>query len=484
MRILFTWTILLVLVGGTGCTPRLNNLIDVDNALRINTDDVVEVDLQQGTVSLNEPTVGVNTNVEVGNTVNINFDFTFEDFIDLDGDNLFNDELGNCMPYGAPQPWAFSGSSSNFIDTQPWAFSGSTSGFLSGQPWAFSGSSSELSTDSTDSSPTLNLTEFSNPADIGILIVDDFGGDPTALAPFDSAQQAGLESTFDSNHAATWPLHGPTVMNHLNVALASTGAYTLETLTGNGADWQHATGKRLVVRAVDFSAASSSEVAARIEREIAVLREHGITNVVVNMSFAIVPCSVWFDYVEHFAEFATIEDYAEAIYDKNEGAIGTQIDISAYGIDVFLPKIILKITTPVNPERDPLFKMIERQAGVVFVASAGNYGSTFSTYPAAWRKVVSVSAADLETSLKADYSNDGEVMAAGGAFVLELYNGNTFIPTTIAYRGTSFAAPGVSAFIALDLASGGHCVAADGTPLLDGVGLNVALEQAVAERCK
>ena len=95
-----------------------------------------------------------------------------------------------------------------------------------------------------------------------------------------------------------------------------------------------------------------------------------------------------------------------------------------------------------------------QSTSVVYVASAGNFGLGFPMYPAAWPLVVGTSSQDGAaapanfTSQKSSFSNSGQVMAPGALFELgRSPNGER----SIAYAGTSFAAPVVSLFTALDL---------------------------------
>jgi len=112
---------------------------------------------------------------------------------------------------------------------------------------------------------------------------------------------------------------------------------------------------------------------------------------------------------------------------------------------------------PSPQERD----MMERiyQSGVIPVAAAGNYGSSEPSYPASFPNVVKVSAVGRDGRL-ASYSAYGGVTIAapGGDQESRLEDGVlTTVSTSARYeyvQGTSYAAPYVSAALALVLSAG------------------------------
>lgn len=94
---------------------------------------------------------------------------------------------------------------------------------------------------------------------------------------------------------------------------------------------------------------------------------------------------------------------------------------------------------------------------LIHVAAAGNFGSPYPLYPAAAPNVIAVSSMDFtagsfNTSPRSAFSNRGQVMAPGAAF--ELISTNEM---TVAYAGTSFAAPVVSLYSALDVMGYRNC---------------------------
>ena len=148
--------------------------------------------------------------------------------------------------------------------------------------------------------------------------------------------------------------------------------------------------------------------------------------------------------------------------------------------------LIVESFRPVDPEGDPLRLAMLANPDVLFVGAAGNFGRGVSAYPAVWDEVLAVSASAPEE--KAEFSNTGEVMLAGAWFRLSNplgLNGHNLEFANVVYAGTSFAAPGVSLFSALDLAGSAQCGLENNKPRLRSVsGTDVPLSVAVGEVCQ
>ena len=434
MRKKFILPLILSLVsifGLSACTPTVDKAIDFANGKNV---DVVDGNIAN--VDASTESINLGSQLKVSDDLKININLALNELTNLDGNNLIEQSEGNCAPYIAPQPYAFSGASAGFTKTA------NAIGVY-------------------EHAVQLNslLNNFSNTKeDVAIIVVDDFAGNASSIEDFNSSKDT-LEKAFNANDTKTWPVHGNVVLNHINLLLLATDyefmGYQVLNVDGARANWSKPN-SRLTVEALDFNNSKSQNIAKRLESSIQNLKDEGYNNIVVNMSFALVPCSVWNDYVAHVEQYKALEDYAQAVYGKNEAALSAKIDLSVYGNSVVLSSLIIKLTTAVNPLDDPLNKTIEQHKNVTFIASAGNFGNEFSTYPAAYPKVIAVSAMDLASNEKAAYANSGNLLIPGGSFLLEFID-NGVQKTNISYRGSSFAAPELSFISALNLASGSAC---------------------------
>ncbi len=216
----------------------------------------------------------------------------------------------------------------------------------------------------------------------------------------------------------------------------------------------------LTVIAIDTEDFDTSIIAGRIAATIQRAADHwNISRFAANMSFGLVPCSVLEDFTAVKQMYPTFESYRDALLAKNKLSV-TQ----------FHKELTEILTTPVGNDPLQLLAQFNPEAisgnvdAVAYLASAGNYGMNYSLFPAHWPEFASVSASDLsvdpsrplEISHKdAAYSNSGEILLPGGYYQLNLYypgGGWQPIPD-IAFAGTSFAAPVLSVFTALDFTS-------------------------------
>lgn len=298
---------------------------------------------------------------------------------------------------------------------------------------------------------------YGTPArDTGILVVDDFQGGPFTLnqavydlqnEPFPTndpiARAEALQTRLDELQDAGLLAHGQLVFNHINALLIGAGYTRIsvgEAVTGL-AIFQHTNGTKIYVKAVDIEDFDTSIIRDQVFAGLSALDGLGITDIAVNMSFAVVPCSVLFDF--EISDLPTFESYIDALLDANPGTT--------------LDQIRAAIITPVFP--DPLYTLISGtlfQPSTVYIAAAGNYSLSFPMYPAAWPEVISVSSHEVHSKKISTFSNRGEVMITGGWFRLTNpagINGAMTSAPRVVYQGTSFSAPAVSVFTAIDLAS-------------------------------
>ena len=159
------------------------------------------------------------------------------------------------------------------------------------------------------------------------------------------------------------------------------------------------------------------------------------------------PCSVLTDIKASRQPDLTFEDYQQEVLDEN------RLDAE------FRDDLVNILTTPVGT--DPLLTGVDANpeqlngVDVSYLAAAGNYGLPYSLFPGYWSEFVAVSAsATLDAQVKdANYSNTGEVLMMGGYYTLTAYDPRTetFVDyPNIRIAGTSFAAPALSVFTALD----------------------------------
>ena len=352
-----------------------------------------------------------------------------------------------------------------------------------------------------------------------ILVVDDFGLNETTWRPI---FEVGSDLLWPSPSLSAPELgvlvegqafsHGALVLHQIEQMVVAAG-FDVKVTPEEWPEFQvfHRSGddpkQYLVVAAVDTAGFDTDMIATRIQNALNALEFYNdldplddvdIQRVAINMSFAIVPCSVLHDFEASGLE--TFEDYvaelgadnaiAADFYDeltrllitplspadeRNEDPLLTQIErcgdlelaSNLTPQDVFAPIDPYEPQWPGDlswralvewPEEFPSAEIPTWEcpagASVVYVASSGNFGLDYPMYPAAWPLVVGVSSQDAAatgfTTVKSSFSNSGEVMAPGALY--ELGRSSAGDPErVIAYAGTSFSAPVVSLFTALDL---------------------------------
>ena len=298
--------------------------------------------------------------------------------------------------------------------------------------------------------------------DVVIVVADDFSGgryrlpaqleDPvaatTTLAEIDGLIAAGELS------------HGALVMHHLNVAIASLGGFTVDaSALGDGLTvWvQGATGQRLVVVGLDLSQVTGSPLITA-DDVLTALNDgvRGVVDeakqvshpegVVVNMSWVFLPCKTIEDFLANRNAYRTFEDYLKAI-----------------GVDLTnqsLTDVVAQLASVVHPGLEAVLDGEGRVPdfgvpGRALVAAAGNFSLPWQMLPAGWDQVVGVAVQAEPRAFPGRYSNVGEVTLPGewNQFEPLTPEGALGAGTLLSYAGTSFAAPIVSLYAALDMAS-------------------------------
>ncbi len=305
--------------------------------------------------------------------------------------------------------------------------------------------------------------------DVMLVVLDDFGGVydlPPAITDRDLS--ALSDDALADLAAAGGISHGAIVFHELTTLLtAALGAGVEGTEPGLGdAPYVEFSaggeGPRLRLQAADARSDTgvidTDQAAAALEGSLTAARGQGFAQVVVNMSFAVVPCGVLEDFER--TEQVTFDEYVDALMAHN-GVTGATADELAHAVHL-----------PVELASDPLFAGLACPptggptcgAGldsVTFVAASGNYGQDFPLFPAALAGVVSVGSQPVDAgalvAAPSDFSNAAALLAPGDLVVVRV-DGRL----GVGLAGTSFAAPVVSAFAALDQqAASPVCAAAD-----------------------
>lgn len=195
---------------------------------------------------------------------------------------------------------------------------------------------------------------------------------------------------------------------------------------------------------------------------------------VINMSIAILPCRLQSRYFELADAAEHLNPPRRLPFRQFLDEIGT---LNGHPND---EGYIRSIIAP-SGFQDPLSKWLMEQRQVwakqghpfLVVAASGNYALTFQTMPAAWPGVVGVAASSvLKPAIKTDWSDVGDVLDIGewytfGNAILNPAFQNIVTATgtngsgtprpflvkqnDFAYRGTSFAAPTVTAALAVTI---------------------------------
>lgn len=362
---------------------------------------------------------------------------------------------------------------------QGWRAMGSTGG-ISYQ--RFTPASSAKSVGAGLQTAFFEATSFSS--DAAILVVDDFGNDVYQLSPALFTQPVLDDATLKTLQQQGIISHGALVMRQVINEIAGSKRYTFKRSFLGGAVRlysENTTGKRLVVKAVNTRLQNTSTIASLTSAAItdvltnANYRVDGV--VTVNMSFVLMPCTVFQDYSLWNAgkeDVQTFETYMGEV---------AQLNLVDYS------DVVTTIIESTNQSGDPLLRLIQDPtlgaARHVYVAASGNYSLSRAMYPAAWREVLSVTGSRVGKPAMRDKSlfNAGEIMHLGASFRL---NPPSSGGKAIYYFGTSYAVPTVSVFSALDTAGDRRCSSGQG---ISDLAVNsqslvdTALENAVTSLC-
>lgn len=286
-----------------------------------------------------------------------------------------------------------------------------------------------------------------------ILIADDFKN-----GVFNVGNALFTQTTLDQptiqNLQQTGALsHGALVARHARDVLLGTGRYSF--VSYNSGEWVYkeaSTNSRFTVKAIDTGLTTSAVIADKIKAYLQFLALKNQT-AVVNLSFALMPCGVKTDFEQWDAQNSGVQTF--------EGYMQALAALNSVNYDALVGTIVESTNLP----NDPLLGLINNTAyGAarhVYVAASGNFSLKYSMYPANWKNVVNVTGSTASSGPDGRVRNDklfnqGEIMHTAASLVLNppplLLNGKK-----VYYLGTSFSAPTVSVFSALDLAGWLKC---------------------------
>ncbi|MEM7739073.1 MAG: hypothetical protein AAF267_25220 [Deinococcota bacterium] len=285
--------------------------------------------------------------------------------------------------------------------------------------------------------------------DVAIIILDDFKGHEVAggvyqlgegvfsLAdglPTDlEARADALAGKLDSLSEKGQLSHGALVLNHVLAVLSQVAdAVAVSDTTVVFKKDGHA----IVVQGVDTQGFQTDAIATELDSAIATLvgSQHilgvpvSVQRIAVNMSFAIVPCAVLWDFekTRDDGKAQSFESYMALLTCVNAERWSVDCSADAESFQQFHDDLWQIATTPL--EDDALQTLVVRSTdmggpyadALVFTASAGNYGDTlnYPLAPAAWPFVISVSANTVDKDVLAEFSNPGAISVSGAWFTL------------------------------------------------------------------
>lgn len=367
---------------------------------------------------------------------------------------------------------------------------------MPGQAWHtdLTGGGIRLETQGLDArSPTFANTYGFSPAqldnragDSELLIIDRFTPTPLRILPAPKKAATQVSETLPLNHGALVEAHLRALLESAGFKLRSTNPLRYgrqgRTVTLTRLDLTEIYNtKSLGAPTLVPSAALAQALSVKLAQKSKALKE---SDLVINMSFAMVPCQAMTVYRE------TRDAWAKATPPQRYNFNTFLNDVAqASGLDT--AQVQRELTSV--PETEPLRQVLGRYAnerrasGANFsaVASSGNFGLAYPTAPAAFPEVISAGlhtwqakpATDADGHIwpdAADVNVVGEwfTLSAqqlqrfcqqGGTCIADDLESNPQQYSSFAYRGTSFAAPALSLFMALQQGSNNRCFGKEGT---------------------
>jgi hypothetical protein len=286
-----------------------------------------------------------------------------------------------------------------------------------------------------------------------IIIADDFKNDVYALGSQVFTQTTLDAATLRALQQNGQLSHGALVFTHVQEVIRGTELYTLDTVASTASKKVYkrqvgTTIKTLTVLAVNTKLVNTQVISTMIKQNLDALGTSQGRATVINMSFGLMPCKVYEDYLKWDTHgLQTFEDYMTRLAGFN-------------GVDY--KALVQAVIESTNLPDDPLLKLIKGTSGAnygaaknIYVGAAGNYSLNYSMYPANWAKVVNVTGSSLDDPTRRDtrFFSQGEVMEVGASLRLDPPVGGK----PLYYIGTSFSTPTVSVYSALDVAMTLRC---------------------------
>ncbi|MFC6592062.1 hypothetical protein ACFP81_08655 [Deinococcus lacus] len=316
--------------------------------------------------------------------------------------------------------------------------------------------------------------------DSELLVVDRFTPAPMPVL------SGGGSETLNVSHGALVEAHLRALLESAGFALKRTqpltygrGARTV-TLTRLDLAEVYAT-KSLLSGSQTPSDALATALATRLSAESKAIRPRDL---VLNMSFALVPCQAMTVYRQTRDTWARATTPQRYNFNTFLTDVARASRMSAADVQRELTRV---------PEDEPLRRVLRqyaeerrgRGASLIAVASSGNFGLNYPTAPGSFPDVISAGLHTWQGKEARDgggaiWPDAADVNVAGEWFQLSgdqlrrfCTDGGTCLTpdiltgperyTTFAYRGTSFAAPTVSLFLALQQSPANRCFGTGGT---------------------